>query len=70
MNENQRLINEAVKYWREDWNLFVRDVLGANLDKEQKEIVSSVQHNKMIAVSSGTSRGKDFVAACCALCFM
>lgn len=70
MNENQRLINEAVKYWREDWNLFVRDVLGANLDKEQKEIVSSVQHNKMIAVASGTSRGKDFVAACCALCFM
>lgn len=70
ISTSQQLINDAVRYWRDDWNLFIRDVLCANLDKEQKLIVSSVQHNKMTAVASGTARGKDFVSACCALCFM
>ena len=56
--------------WRADWNLFVKEVLHARLDKEQQAIISSVQHNKMTAVASGTARGKDFVAACAALCFM
>ena len=56
--------------WQKDWNLFAKEVLGANLDKEQQEILSSVQHNKMTAVASGTARGKDFVAACAAMCFM
>lgn len=56
--------------WRADWNKFVRDVLCARLDLEQQDIVSSVQVNPRTAVASGTSRGKDFVAACCALCFM
>ena len=56
--------------WRADWNLFVRDVLHARLDKEQQEIIESVQHNRMTAVASGTARGKDFVAACAAMCFM
>lgn len=55
--------------WRADWNLFVRDVLHARLDKEQQAIITSIQHNKMTAVASGTARGKDFVAACAALCF-
>lgn len=56
--------------WRSDWNLFVKEVLKADLDDEQKAIVNAVQHNKMVAVASGTARGKDFVAACCSLCFM
>ena len=56
--------------WRADWNKFVRDVLKARLDSEQQAIISSVQHNKMTAVASGTARGKDFVAACAALCFL
>lgn len=56
--------------WQSDWNLFVRDVLKARLDKEQQAIISAVQHNRMVAVASGTSRGKDFVSACAALCFM
>lgn len=56
--------------WRSDWNMFVRDVLKARLDKEQQDIISSVQVNPMTAVSSGTARGKDFVAACAALCFL
>lgn len=65
--------SKAQKYlqsWREDWNRFVRDVLKARLDKEQQDIISSVQHNPMTAVASGTARGKDFVAACASLCFM
>jgi len=56
--------------WRKDWNKFVRDVLKARLDYEQKDILSSVQYNHMTAVASGTARGKDFVAACASLCFL
>jgi len=56
--------------WRNDWNLFISEALHAHLDEEQKAIVSSVQRNKMTAVASGTARGKDFVAACVALCFL
>ncbi len=50
--------------------MFVRDVLKARLDREQQEIISSVQFNKLTAVASGTARGKDFVAACASMCFM
>jgi hypothetical protein len=67
MNESE--IN-LYRSWQSDWNKFVRDVLKARLDSEQKIIVSSVQVNPRTAVASGTARGKDFVAACCALCFM
>lgn len=56
--------------WREDWNRFIRDALRARLDHEQQEIVYSVQHNPRTAVASGTSRGKDFVSACCCICFL
>lgn len=63
---------KAAKYmkaWREDWNRFCYDVLKARLDKEQRDIIYSVQHNPMTAVASGTARGKDFVSACACLCF-
>lgn len=56
--------------WRKDWVLFAKEVLRVNLDEEQKAILRSVQHNKMTAVASGTARGKDFIAACAAMCFM
>ena len=56
--------------WRADWNKFARDVLKARLDKEQQAILSSVQNNPMTAVSSGTARGKDYVAAVAAMCFL
>ena len=59
-----------IKSWTEDWNRFVRDALKARLDREQQDIISSVQYNPMTAVASGTARGKDFVAACASLCFM
>lgn len=56
--------------WQADWNKFARDVLKVNLDKEQQEILSAVQHNRMVSVTSGTARGKDFVSAVAAICFL
>lgn len=56
--------------WREDWNKFAREVLKARLDHEQQAILESVQNNPMTAVSSGTARGKDYVAAVASLCFL
>ena len=59
-----------MRAWREDWCLFAKEVLHARLDEEQKAILRSVQHDKMVAVASGTSRGKDYIAACAAVCFL
>lgn len=56
--------------WRADWNMFVRDVLGARLDPQQQAIISAVQAHPRVAVASGTARGKDYVAACACLCFL
>lgn len=56
--------------WRKDWNKFLREAFGVNLDSEQQAIVSAVQHKRRVSVVSGTARGKDFVAACCAICFL
>nr|DAT92773.1 MAG TPA: large terminase [Caudoviricetes sp.] len=66
----RRIGIEVLKSWRADWNKFVREALGVNLDPEQQEILSSVQHNRRTSVASGTARGKDFVAACAAVCFL
>lgn len=56
--------------WSKDWNKFCYEALGANLDKEQQAIIEAVQYKPMVAVASGTSRGKDYTAACAAMCFM
>lgn len=72
------MITEDLKYsladflraCRTDWCLFARDVLGANLDEEQQAILRSVQVNRKTSVKSGTARGKDFVSAVAALCFL
>lgn len=55
--------------WKQDWNKFAFDVLKANLDPQQQEILAAVQVSKMVSVCSGTARGKDYVAAVAALCF-
>ena len=68
MNEGKA--QRKMREWRADWNLFAREVLKARLDQEQQQILESVQHNPMTAVSSGTARGKDYVAAVAALCFL
>ena len=64
-NEHKRIYER----WRKDWTLFAKDVLHAKLDEEQKAILRAVQTEKMVAVSSGTARGKDYIAAVAALCF-
>ena len=69
MTESEK-VQRYFEYWREDWCRFVRDVFKVRLDKEQQDILSSVQYNKMTTVASGTARGKDFVTACAVLCFL
>src|SRR5690242_18625272 len=56
--------------WRKDWRVFARDVLKVNLDKEQEAILQSVQFEPLTSVVSGTARGKDFVTAVSAVCFL
>ncbi len=56
--------------WRADWNKFIREAFDVTLDREQQDILSSVQHNPRTSVVSGTARGKDFVAACAAISFL
>lgn len=60
----------TIKEWRADWCKFAREALGAILDPEQAEILRSVQINPRTSVASGTSRGKDFISAVAAVCFM
>ena len=72
MNNTQ--VEEAgyrvVSEWRNDWCKFAREALAVNLDKDQEAILRSVQYNSRTSVASGTARGKDFVAAVAAICFM
>ena len=68
MNEKSEV--EVYESWRNDWNLFAKEVLHVNLDKEQKEILKAVQENPRVSVMAGTARGKDFVGAVAAICFM
>ena len=56
--------------WQQDWNKFARDVLKVNLDPEQQAILEAVRVHPRVSVCSGTSRGKDFVAAVAAICFL
>ncbi len=65
--ENARLL---MQQWTQDWNKFIYEALGAELDNEQKAIVDAVQNNKLVSVRSGTARGKDYVSACIALAFL
>lgn len=63
-------VEKFIKECRTDWLQFAERVFGVTLDKEQQEILLSVQNNKLTSVASGTARGKDFVAAVAALCFL
>ena len=69
MTNNEKAI-KYMKEWRADWCKFCRDVFKVRLDREQEEILHSVQVNKMTTVASGTARGKDFVTACAVLSFL
>src|SRR5215217_2616415 len=72
MTKEQYEVEGAVmmQSWVNDWCKFAREVLRVNLDKEQEAILSSVQYNPRTSVASGTARGKDFVTAVAAVCFM
>lgn len=61
---------DYLRKWRDDWCLFAEQVLHAKLDNEQKAILRAVQKKKMVAVASGTARGKDYITAVACLCFM
>ena len=61
---------EVYESWQKDWNLFAKEVLHVNLDDEQKAILRAVQEYPRVSVMAGTARGKDFVGAVAALCFM
>ena len=65
----ENMINRMLA-WKKDWNKFAYEVLGARMDKEQRDILDSVQHNRMTAVASGTARGKDYVSAVACVCFL
>jgi len=66
---NERNIS-VFKSWQLDWNKFAHEVLGVTLDREQQNILNSVQHNPMTSVRSGTARGKDFVTAVACISFL
>lgn len=68
MNKND-VLNKFIQ-WRGNWCLFAKEVLQVNLDKEQQEVLTAIQNNSRISVAAGTARGKDFVAAVAALCFL
>ena len=61
---------DRIKQWTSDWNRFAYEGLSVILDREQQEILESVQCNQMTSVASGTARGKDFVTAVASICFL
>ncbi|GAB3973783.1 hypothetical protein GCM10028806_28370 [Spirosoma terrae] len=68
--EEEIQAESVVRSFTEDWNYFAYEVLGARLDKEQQDILTSVQFNPRTSVASGTARGKDYVTAVACFCFM
>lgn len=52
------------------WNMFARDYLGVTLDEEQDEALYAIRHHSKVSIASGTSRGKDYLIAVAACCFL
>lgn len=67
--EEKKAIKRINRY-QEDWNLFAKEILNVDLDHDQKEILSLIQNNSRVSIRSGHARGKDFVTAVAALCFL
>ena len=59
-----------IQKYREDWNLFARDILRVCLDPVQQGVLRSIQINRKTTVRSGHARGKDYVSAVASLCFL
>lgn len=59
---------ELIQSWKDDWRIFARDVLRANLDPEMEAILHDIQHHRRVSVCSGTARGKDYLASVASVC--
>lgn len=72
MTKLKKLTNDeqVYQYYRQNWNLFAKELLGVKLDAEQRRILQAIQQQRRVSVRSGHSRGKDFVAAVAAVCFL
>ena len=63
--------SELLNLYQNNWSFFAEDVLGVKtLDYQQKEILEKIRLNKKTSVCSGNARGKDFLSAVAALCFL
>jgi len=62
--------SDLIKSWRDDWLKYSRDVLRVKLDRDQEKILHSIQVNPRTVIRSGHARGKDFVCAAAAMCFV
>jgi hypothetical protein len=63
-------LREKYRSYQQDWNKFARDIFNVRLDSDQQRILEAMQHHRRVSVRSGNARGKDFVAATSALCFL
>jgi hypothetical protein len=60
--------HDLMESWQADWNKFAREALGVRLDRQQRKILTDIQHSKKVSVRSGHSRGKDYDAAVASIC--
>jgi len=67
ITENDKALYHS---YQNDWNKFIRDILGIRLDRQQRKIIRAVQQNRRVSVRSGHARGKDYTAAVASLCFL
>ena len=67
--ESEQAANLLLDKIRTDPVFFFEEVLGAKIDAQQKEIVEAFPHHRRMAIKSGHSNGKDFLAARLALWF-
>jgi hypothetical protein len=61
---------DLLQQYQNNWNKWIREILGVRLTRKQRAIVDSVQHNPKTSVRSGHSVGKDYVAAAISLAFL
>lgn len=70
MNKLDIDLVENIQIFRNDWNKFAVDIFGVRLDRKQRKILRDIQENNRVSIRSGHARGKDYVAAVSALCFL
>lgn len=56
--------------FQKDWNKFAYDWLKLRLDSDQEHALFTIQNNPKTSICSGTSRGKDYLMAAAAICFL